>query len=459
MVPKSILHLFSRAGFGMPLTGLHQNRSLNQSYEWLWQDAVDFTPLQVIGKDEKYTTPDFMNPKVGEVLSRQQLIKDLNFAWLNRMVSGKAVLREKMTLFWANHFACRSGNPLFAQQLNNIIRKHALGNFKTLLLEVSKSPAMLQFLNNQQNRKAHPNENFAREVMELFTLGHGNYTEKDVTEAARAFTGWTFNREGMFEFRERIHDDSTKEFLGKSGTFTGDDIIEILLKQKQTALFITGKFWKAFVSEKLDANRINLLAEKFYQSGFEIEVLLREVFLSEWFYSTTYYGALIKSPIELMVPLIRDFKVEFANPNVAIGFQKLLGQVLFNPPNVAGWPGGRNWIDSSSLSFRMRMGRILLNDEIPDQLPKQEGDNNNAFDVQLIRPKQKNEANLMHCITHFKEVKDDQLFDALAQWMMAVPVSPALRSLFRPVSSINDRSVYIKEVLMYLTTLPEYQVG
>ncbi|MBK9319479.1 MAG: DUF1800 family protein [Bacteroidetes bacterium] len=263
----------------------------------------------------------------------------------------------------------------------------------------------------------------------------------------------------MCEFRERIHDDSTKEFLGKSGTFTGDDIIEILLKQKQTALFITGKFWKAFVSEKLDANRINLLAEKFYQSGFEIEVLLREVFLSEWFYSTTYYGALIKSPIELMVQLIRDFKVEFANPNVAIGFQKLLGQVLFNPPNVAGWPGGRNWIDSSSLSFRMRMGRILMNDEIPDQLPKQEGDNNNAFDVQLIRPKQKNEANLMHCITHFKEVKDDQLFDALAQWMMAVPVSPALRSLFRPVSSINDRSVYIKEVLMYLTTLPEYQVG
>ncbi|MBK9319480.1 MAG: DUF1800 family protein [Bacteroidetes bacterium] len=138
-----------------------------------------------------------MNPKVGEVLSRQQLIKDLNFAWLNRMVTGKAVLREKMTLFWANHFACRSGNPLFAQQLNNIIRKHALGNFKTLLLEVSKSPAMLQFLNNQQNRKAHPNENFAREVMELFTLGHGHYTEKDVSEAARAFTGWTFNREDV----------------------------------------------------------------------------------------------------------------------------------------------------------------------------------------------------------------------------------------------------------------------
>ena len=132
---------------------------------------------------------------------------------------------EKMTLFWHNHFACRSNNALYAQQLNNIQRSYALGNFRDMVLEVSKSPAMLQFLNNQQNQKGHPNENFARELMELFTIGRGNYTEQDIKESARAFTGWGFDKDGAFKLRPFQHDDGEKTFMGKTGNLNGEDII------------------------------------------------------------------------------------------------------------------------------------------------------------------------------------------------------------------------------------------
>jgi uncharacterized protein (DUF1800 family) len=173
---------------------------------------------------------------------------------------------------------------------------------------------MLQFLNNQQNRKSHPNENFAREVMELFTLGRGHYSEKDVQEAARAFTGWSFNQAGEFEFRNRIHDFGQKTILNRYGNFDGDDVLRILLEEQQTALFITRKFWRAFVSNTPDEKLCKEIAVRFYDSGYEVEVLLREFFLADWFYEDKYIGALIKSPVELMVPLLRDFRVEFVNP-------------------------------------------------------------------------------------------------------------------------------------------------
>ncbi|MFZ4769531.1 MAG: DUF1800 family protein, partial [Ferruginibacter sp.] len=162
-------------------------------------------------------------------------LKSLNILWLQEMVNSEAQLREKMSLFWHGHFACRVINSFFQQELLHIIRTNALGNFGNMLKEVSKSPSMLQFLNNQQNKKGKPNENFAREVMELFTMGRGNYTENDIKEAARAFTGWGFNLQGEFVFRKNQHDTETKTILGKTGNFDGDDVLNILLDQPQTA--------------------------------------------------------------------------------------------------------------------------------------------------------------------------------------------------------------------------------
>jgi uncharacterized protein (DUF1800 family) len=290
-------------------------------------------------------------------------IKSLNLTWLSEMINSEAQLREKMSLFWHGHFACRVINIYYQQELLNIIRQNALGNFGDLLREVSKSAAMLSFLNNQQNKKQHPNENFAREVMELFTMGRGNYTENDVKEGARAFTGWGFNLRGEFTNRPFLHDSGDKNFLGKTANFDGDDIIDIILEQKATAKFITRKIYKFFVNEDVDNNRVELLSEGFYQSNYDLNKLMISIFLSDWFYEEKNIGIRIKSPVELIVGVRRLIPMELERPEAQLLFQRVLGQVLFYPPNVAGWPGGKNWIDSSALLFRMRLPQILTSAE------------------------------------------------------------------------------------------------
>jgi uncharacterized protein (DUF1800 family) len=221
-------------------------------------------------------------------------------------------------------------------------------------------------LNNQQNHKNHPNENFARELMELFTIGRGNYTEQDVKESARAFTGWGFDKDGNFLTRPFQHDNGQKTFLGKTGNFAGEDIIGILLEQKQTARFICNKLYKYLVNEIPDPAHVDAMADMFYNSGYEITPLLEYVFTSDWFYDEKNTGNLIKSPVELVVGLSRQFYITYQRPEVLLEFQRALGQVLFNPPNVAGWPGGRNWIDSSSLMYRLKIPSILLDGGLID---------------------------------------------------------------------------------------------
>ena len=237
-----VKHLYQRAGFGIDYQHLQKagNRNINKAIKDLFsQAAVADAGLAVADENEsrqqllkqaglvgkkEFTAAEREERKA---IIRMQNLKnrELNIAWIQKMIATDAPLLEKMTLFWHGHFACRSNNPYFAQQLNNIQRKHALGSFKTLVMEVSQSPAMLQYLNNQQNRKNSPNENFARELMELFMLGRGNYTENDVKESARAFTGWSYNREGEFDFRRNLHDEGSKTFLGKTGNFDGEAII------------------------------------------------------------------------------------------------------------------------------------------------------------------------------------------------------------------------------------------
>jgi uncharacterized protein (DUF1800 family) len=211
-------------------------------FDGLVKGVQDIGKLESLTKDQK---------QMIRKQSREDL-KNLNITWLNQMINSEAQLREKVSLFWHGHFACRVINIYFQQQLLDIIRRNALGSFSDMLKEVSKCPAMLSFLNNQQNKKQHPNENFAREVMELFTMGRGNYTENDVKEAAKAFTGWGFNLQGEFVDRPFQHDNGNKTFLGKTGNFNGDDIIDILLDHKETAYFITKKIYKYFVNENAD---------------------------------------------------------------------------------------------------------------------------------------------------------------------------------------------------------------
>ncbi|HEY5327990.1 MAG TPA: DUF1800 family protein, partial [Mucilaginibacter sp.] len=210
------------------------------------------------------------------------------------------------------------------------------------------------------NQKGHPNENFVRELMELFTIGRGNYTENDVKESARAFTGYGFNKTGEFVNRKFFHDDGQKTFLGKTGNFNGEDIMNMLLDKKETAHFISNKLYSYLVNEIPDPAHVNAMSDVFYNANYEIKPLLEYVFNAGWLYDDKNRGALIKSPVEFLVGLNRQFYITYQRPEVLLQFQHVLGQVLFYPPNVAGWPGGRNWIDSSSLMFRLKIPSTLL---------------------------------------------------------------------------------------------------
>ncbi|MDP9960877.1 DUF1800 domain-containing protein [Chryseobacterium lathyri] len=373
-------HLLWRAGFG---TGINQISNLkNKSIKMLADDLFQeesFTEINYHTSDT-FIQEDMMNNKTPAEKRKemQQIIRlqnnELNLNFLDKMINSKEQMKEKMSFFWHGHFASRINNSKFNKQLLNTIRKNALGNFKDLLFEVSQSPAMLNFLNNQQNKKGHPNENFAREVMELFTMGRGNYTEKDIREGARAFTGWGYDKEGNFKERKNLHDEGTKTFLGKTGNFTGTDILNIILEQKATAKFITTKIYKFFVNENVDSHIVDQLSNNFYNSGYNIKKLMTEIFSSSWFYAQKNIGNRIKSPIELMAGIMRMLPMNIQNPENLIVYQKLLGQMLLYPPNVAGWPNGRSWIDSSTLMLRLQIPQIWSGLRPLEYSPRQDDD-------------------------------------------------------------------------------------
>jgi uncharacterized protein (DUF1800 family) len=388
----------------------------------------------------------------------REALKDLNLRWLDEMVHSEAQLREKMAFFWHGHFACREINIFYQQRLLDVIRTNALGNFGDLLREVSKSAAMLAFLNNQQNRKRQPNENFAREVMELFTLGRGNYAEKDIKEAARAFTGWGFDLGGNFVFRKQFHDEGEKTVLGKTGTLDGDDIIDILLQQEQTARYITAKIYRFFVNETPDPAMVEKLSKEFFQSGYDIKKLLSSIFLSPSFYEEKNRGVIIKSPVQLLVGLRRMLPMKFNNDEVQLLYQRLLGQVLFYPPNVAGWPGGRNWIDSSSLMYRLRLPRLLHDDEglvakpkvdddvmmgVADKTPKRSG----VINVDIEWPVY---------VSAFSKTKREELLPHMAATLL--PYGTIDAAMLDRSADLSSREKYIQSVTIQLMSLPEYQL-
>jgi uncharacterized protein (DUF1800 family) len=412
--------------------------------------------VQDLGRMEKLTQDQ------KKQLRKQSVddIKSLNLTWLSEMINSEAQLREKMSLFWHGHFACRVINIYFQQQLLNVIRDNALGNFGDLLREVSKSPAMLSFLNNQQNKKQHPNENFAREVMELFTMGRGNYTEKDVKEGARAYTGWGFNLGGEFVERPFLHDTGTKTFLGKTGNFDGDDVIDIILEQKATAKFITQKIYRYFVNEQVDSEKVDALAEKFYQNNYDLKKLMKDIFLSDWFYDEKNIGTRIKSPVELIVGVRRLIPMELEKPEMQLLFQRVLGQVLFYPPNVAGWPGGKSWIDSSALMFRMRLPQILTNAEEFLTTPKDDDDTMMGREgVDKIKKAKQLNVNVdwSAVVKVFNETPKEILQQKINGFVLQTKNSINPNVLKRYIDN-NSREGFIKSTMVELMSTPEYQL-
>lgn len=390
-------------------------------------------------------------------------LKTMNLRWLDTMVNSEAQLREKMSLFWHGHFACRNQNSFYAQELLHIIRTNALGSFADMLKAVSKSPAMLAFLNNQQNKKSHPNENFAREVMELFTMGRGHYTENDVKEAARAFTGWSFNAQGEFMFRRNQHDFGSKTFLGKTGNFDGDDILNILLENKQTANYISKKIYRYFVNENADEKNLQWLSSRFFSNHYDISKLLEDIYTSDWFFDEKNIGNKIKSPVELLAGIRRLLPMQLDNEQAQLLYQRALGQVLFYPPNVAGWPGGKNWIDSSSLMLRLRIPQILTVNDAMDIMPKADDDVQMGM-MEMAAKKIKETVKGGTAIIDwgsvnkiFDKVQREKLLENIADTVLQTKSQVSNAVLDKYVNTAS-RENYIKSAVVNLMATPEYQL-
>lgn len=355
-------HLVSRTGLGTPPGEVGQLAKLSRA------EAVDLL-LQQIRTAPTITPPSWaerIEPRevlmasMGDAAQVQKLLRErgieLKQWWLQEMVATPAPFTERMTLFWHNHFTSslrkvRRPELMLAQNL--MLREHALGRFDHLLGAVLRDPAMLVYLDNVRNHANQPNENLGRELLELFTLGEGQYTEADVKAAARALTGWGVNRrDGAFRISPWKHDDGEKTLLGKSGKFDGGDLARVVLAHPACARRIATRLRAEFVTTTPTTNEVERLA-RILAKGWSLRAVVRAVLLSDDFWSPTNRATRIKSPVELVVGTIRTLRFRVPDPRVLVQTSRALGQDLFDPPNVKGWAGGHAWITSNTLLRRM----------------------------------------------------------------------------------------------------------
>ncbi len=305
----------------------------------------------------------------GQRKVQQDRILDLAGWWLDRMRESVDPLAEKMTLFWHGHFATSAQKVKNAQFLlgqNQTFRAHARGNFGVLVKAMSRDPAMIDWLDLRQSKVAHPNENFAREVMELFTLGEGNYTETDVTEGAKAFTGYRIDgRDGSFRFDFRAHDNTPKTFLGRQDVRDGDQAIDTIFAQPACARFLARKLWTFFAYDNPPAPLVEALADTLRTSKYETRPVLHRMFTSQEFYSAVAVRTQIKSPIQWLVGTAQTLEIELPPRGPLLSALRQMGQVPFYPPSVKGWDGGKAWVSTSTLLARYNLAGALLQTKGP----------------------------------------------------------------------------------------------
>jgi len=368
---KKVEHLLNRAGFGARPSDIEAAVALGQAalVEKLVGERVEVEPFFF----ERIDAPD---PKVVKTMSvedrtammreirekdRRQLL-DYTTWWYDRMTSGEDPLRERMVLFWHGFFTSSFEDVkrswLLIQQ-NQLVRKHALGSYAELLAAMAKDPAMLTFLDNQVNKKASPNENFARELMELFSLGAGNFTEQDVKEAARALTGRGVSREGNYEFHKRLHDEGEKTVLGVTDRMNGDDLVKVILAQDACPRWIAGKLLANFEGVEPSPKRLADYAAYLRANEYQIQPFLRRLFLDPEFYRDEVIGARVQSPVDFMVGFTRRLGVQVPSAVLGSG-ATLLGQRLFWPPSVKGWDEGENWISTATIMQRGNLAGFML---------------------------------------------------------------------------------------------------
>ncbi len=394
--------------------------------------------------------------------------------WAQRMIGDYFNITEVMTLFWHNYFASAYSKVFYPQamfQQNSIFRSNCMGNFKELLRQVTFGPAMMIWLDISNSKKEAPNENFARELMELFTLGVDNYSQNDVIAASRAFTGYITNgldtnydfetMEGWGPWWTNWHDFDDKTFMGQTGQWTGDDIINIILEQNNCAIHICKKIYKWFLYEHPDMDFIDEMANVLRSNNYEIKPALEYFFLSDHFYDANFIGSNIQNPIQLYLGSLKRMKLNTQpfDINFFGEIQNHLGLVLFEPPDVNGWLGYRSWLNSNTLPTRKAMLCALVDHESPF------GNFGNYINVPLIASSLINEDDNNYHI--------EQIVDNLSLIFLGVPIEQDLRNQLLNIAldgaepydwninlpAYNAQWSRIKDLLKHVIRLPEFQLS
>jgi uncharacterized protein (DUF1800 family) len=379
-------HLMRRAGFGATREELEEY--LAKGYEAVVEELLN-------PADSAFRSiPDDVLQRFHQNMAEMRNIDGVACYWMYRMINTTCPLEEKLTLFWHGLFATgnsKLSSPMSLLNQIDTFRRHGLGPLSTLLVELAKDPAMIVWLDNHENHKGSINENFGRELLELFSMGIGNYTEDDIKECARAFTGWTLgnaeynavraNKDSIwpysrfawhFEYRDYDHDDGVKTFLGEQGKFNGEDVIDIIVRQEATARFVCNRLFQYFAADKVDAAGEQVISEmmsSYFESDHEIRPVLRTLFNSDYFKSEKARFARVKGPVELVIGAVRlagSYRVPTMGVEQLAKYTTYMGQTLFQPPSVEGWHEGMEWIDSGALVERVNfVGKELSNVKNP----------------------------------------------------------------------------------------------
>jgi uncharacterized protein (DUF1800 family) len=468
-------HLLNRAGFGGTPEEIEKVMKLGpmDAADWLFDfpdagaeeqsqdDLPDLSSIEGYPKTFREIQQKFKDlAPEARMKYRQELMRANVEAvratagwWLKRMAFGPHPLQEKLTLFWHGHFTTSAKDEraaLLMWNQNELLRRQATGNFREYVRQISRDPAMLDYLNNQQNRKKHPNENYARELMELFTLGIGNYTEDDIKQAARAFTGWGHDGEDFY-FRKNDHDDDEKKFFGRVGKFDGDDVIEMILQKPACAKYISSKLFKYFAYDDVEEPVAEALSGLLHESKWEMRPLLRTILTSQAFYSEKAIGSQIKSPIQLVVGTIHMLGLDPPPGRMLEGALNQMGQVPLQPPNVKGWPGGRSWINTSTLFVRYNTAVFLAGGG--GQMPT-------AYGSKLQKPHIKMEKAKAE---DYDVKRGSGTADEVAEYWISRLIQRPLeqekkKALVEALGSKPENEQSIKKMVQLIVSMPEYQL-
>jgi uncharacterized protein (DUF1800 family) len=481
---ETAAHLLNRAGFGGPpseietLAGLKPDAAISSLLDY--ENIPDSTPNPDWAKPDpermkrlrdiyKSGTPE-EKKAAQQAENRQQNLwmLELRGWWLQRMARGPRPLQEKMVLFWHGHFATSSEKVREAYYMwrqNELFRRLATGNWQQLLLDAGKDPAMLIWLDQAQSNKQHPNENFAREVMELFALGEGHYTEHDIGQGARALTGWSLDRiEQKYVYRPRIHDDGEKTFLGRTGNLDGDDVIAQIVAQPQAARFITAKLWNYFTGQYPTDELNTALAAVLRENGNNFKPFLRVMFSSEEFYSADIIRNQVKSPVQWLIGSVRMLECELPPTLVSYAMLRQLGQDLFAPPNVKGWDGGVTWITTNTLLTRYNDAESLVQGTLPaltaNDFAKKPGGAGGEKAMKMLQRVRMGGVDLNKIFTPEERASKDTLVASLQLRLLQSTLKgdqeSALLEFLNAKTELNDAD--IRTAIRLVMSTPEYQV-